>query len=150
MARRIFHINVNVTDMERSVAFYKLFGFREDRGAETDAPGLAAAFATRSGRIRWTHLQMGEGPELCRLDLVQWYNSPAKAPARKPLDEPGLGRFSILVEDIQSEYRRLRAAGVGFVAPPGVSKTVHGDFWVAVAIDPDNVNVQLIQPPPGL
>ena len=62
MARRIFHINVNVTDMERSVAFYKQFGFREDRGAETEAPGLASAFATRSGRIRWTHLLLGEGP----------------------------------------------------------------------------------------
>ncbi len=81
---------------------------------------------------------------------MQWYDGPARAPARKPLDEPGLGRFSILVDDIQAEYRRLSAAGVPFVAPPGVSKTIHGDFWVAVAIDPDNVNVQLIQPPSSL
>ena len=150
MAKRIFHINVNVTDIERSVAFYKLFGFREDRGAETTAPGLAEAFATKSGRIRWTHLLMGEGAELCRLDLVQWYDGPAQPPPRKPLDEPGLGRFSILVDDIEAEYRRLRAAGIEFVAPPNVSRTVHGDFRVAVAIDPDNVNVQLIQPPSGL
>jgi hypothetical protein len=29
MVQRIFHVNVNVTDMERSVAFHKKFGFRE-------------------------------------------------------------------------------------------------------------------------
>ncbi|MGH7905603.1 MAG: VOC family protein [Candidatus Binataceae bacterium] len=150
MIQRIFHININVTDMDRSVAFYRKFGFREDRRAETDAPGLARAFGTKTGRIRWAHLLLGEEARLCRLDLVQWRDGPGLASARKPLDEPGLGRFSLLVDDIGMEYERLRAEGVEFVAPPDVSRTIHGDFGICVAVDPDNVNVQLIQPPKGL
>ncbi len=86
---------------------------------------------------------------MTRIDLVQWHDGPKKAPPRKLADEPGLGRFALLVDDIQKEYDRLRAEGVEFLAPPDKVETQYGDFNLCLAIDPDGTNVQLVQPPRG-
>lgn len=149
MIKRIYHVNVNVTDIEKSIAFYEKFGFRVTRRAETNNPGLQRAFQTKTARVRWAHMNLGESTELARVDLVQWLDGPKQAPARKPLDEPGIGRFSLIVDDIYKEYERLKSEGVPFVAPPDKGEGPHGTFHYCVAIDPDNVNVQLIQPPPS-
>ncbi len=149
MIKRIYHVNVNVTDIERSIGFYQKFGFRVSKRAETNNPGLQRAFQTRSARVRWAHLHIGDAPDMTRIDLVQWLDGPKQAPPRKPLDEPGLGRFSLLVDDIFAEYERLKKEGVPFVAPPDKGEGPHGTFYYCVAIDPDNTNVQLIQPPPS-
>ena len=46
------------------------------------------------------------------------------------------------VDDIQSEYRRLTAAGVEFIRPP---EQEHWGGWVATLKDPDGNILQLLQ-----
>jgi catechol 2,3-dioxygenase-like lactoylglutathione lyase family enzyme len=147
--KRIYHVNVNVTDIERSIVFYQKFGFKVSKRAETNNPGLQRAMATKSARVRWAHLHIGEDPNLTRIDLVQWLDGPKKAPPRKSLDEPGIGRFSLITDDIFKEYDRLKGEGVQFLSPPDKGEGPHGTFYYCVAIDPDNTNVQLVQPPPS-
>ncbi len=56
MIQRIFYVSVNVTDMDRSIAFYQKFGFRVEgtvdlNSAGSDAPfGPAAAACVRLSR----------------------------------------------------------------------------------------------------
>lgn len=149
MIKRIYHININVTDLEKSIAFYQKLGFTLGKRAETNNPGLRRALQVKSAHIRWAHLQIGEGSNLTRINVVQWLDEPKQKLPRKALDEPGLGRFSLLVDDIYAEYERLKSEGVEFLSPPDKGEGPHGTFHYCVAIDPDNVSVQLIQPPPS-
>lgn len=150
MIQRVFHVNVNVTNLDASISFYKRLGFRLGKSGDLNSPGLARAFGTGSGRVRWAHVHLGDGAEMTKIDLVEWRDGPKVAPPRKPLDEPGLARFSLLVDDIDEEYERLRKDGIQFLAPPDKAETQYGDFRLCVAVDPDGTNVQLIQPPKGV
>ena len=148
--QRIFHVNVNVSDMDRSIEFYEGLGFKLGRSGDVNTPGIAKAFKTNSGRVRWAHMHIGDDPSATKVDLVQWYDGDQTIPPRKELDSIGLARFSLLVEDVDKAYEELKAKGYEFVAPPDAASTKFGDFRLCSIIDPDGVNVQLIQPPSGI
>lgn len=147
---RIFHVNVNVSDMDRSIAFYEGLGFKLGRSGDVDTPGIARAFKTKSGRVRWAHMHMGDDASLTKIDLTQWHDGNPEIPPRKELDSIGLARFSLLVDDVDKAYEELKAKGYKFVAPPDAARSEVGDFRLCSIIDPDGVNVQLIQPPGGV
>jgi catechol 2,3-dioxygenase-like lactoylglutathione lyase family enzyme len=67
-ALQIYHVNVNCTNLERSLAFYQMLGFRE----VIDIP---------AGRLRPRHdpaigrallLRLGEEPRSTLIDLIEW------------------------------------------------------------------------------
>lgn len=147
---RIFHVNVNVSDMDRSIKFYEGLGFTMGRTGDVDTPGISKAFKTKSGRLRWAHMHIGDDAAMTKIDLVQWYDGDQTIPPRKELDSVGLARFSLLVDDVDKAYDEFKAKGYEFVAPPDAASTDFGDFRLCTIIDPDGVNVQLIQPPSGV
>lgn len=120
---RFWHVGINVTDLDRSIAFYELLGFRllEDKHVET--PTVGAAFMVEGGdHLRFAHMRIGESESEAMLDLVQWINPPMPGRAEPSLSHPGLCRFSIITDDVDAEYERLTQAGVRFLQPPHVAR----------------------------
>ncbi len=97
------HIGVRVHDLERSVAFYALLGFRKTAGPIGPEP-----------------VAILEHPSGLELNLI--LNAPsASAPnilMDVPEKHPGITHFALLCPDIMAAKERLEAAGIPLSGGP--------------------------------
>ena len=152
MLQRLFHIAINSTDLDRSVAFYRKLGFQilQDRSVHNEK--VKEAFAVPSGDLRFVHLRLGDSDQATLLDIVQWSDPGTADGAGTPAQhQRGITRFAVLTEDAERVYRELSADGVEFLTKPTVVMTPEGGWKVCLAVDPDGVVVQVTElvPPPG-
>ena len=71
---RIFHFALNVSDMDRSVEYYKGLGFKVRQDFVLDEETTAAAceaFGSKPHRHRGVWLQLGDDPRATVLDLAK-------------------------------------------------------------------------------
>lgn len=136
---QFFHINVNCSDLERSLAFYRAIGFREviDFGDKSDgdksdgdksdkepstpkadaAPGLGDDTLARilglSGRLkaRARIMMLDDNQRGTRLDLIQWIEPAYEGKPYPHLTHLGAARICFKVKDIDDLYRAVCEAG---------------------------------------
>lgn len=146
------HINVNVSDLERSIAFYEKLGFELYRhgipyldltmddgttalpGACSDALGLP-----EETRGRACIMQLGSGYP--KLDLTEFEAPAPEAPLTNA--DTGIVRLCLAAKNLQGLYERLVAAGVRFLSPPQPCKNRMA--VIAVCADPDGALIELIE-----
>ena len=146
------HININVTNLERSIAFYDKLGFevfipgipylslRADAPATVEPEGTALALGLPAGSLgRACIMQLGDG--FPKIDLTELAN---KSQA-KPLTNADLGlvRLCLVSRNLVEDYARLREQGVEFLSAPQAGKDGLAD--VAVCVDPDGTLIELLQ-----
>ncbi len=126
MTIRLHLTGVFVDDQDEALRFYtEVLGFE----VRTDVPV--------GNGDRWLTVGAeGQDVEL----LLEPSGHPAVAPYRDALVADGIPLASFAVDDIQSEYERLRAAGVTFTQPP----TEMGPVTTAVLDDGCGNLVQLL------
>jgi catechol 2,3-dioxygenase-like lactoylglutathione lyase family enzyme len=146
MLTRLFHLAINTTDLDKSLAFYKRLGFNvlADRSVVNEK--VKEAFMVPSGDLRFIHLRLGDSEEGTLLDIVEWRN-PETAPGfeRPQQHQRGLTRFAVLTDDTQKVYDELSADGVEFLTQPTTVMTPEGGWKVALLVDPDDVVVQVTE-----
>ena len=153
MLNRLFHIAINSTDLDRSVAFYQRLGFQalQDRTVKNEM--VKEAFAVPSGDLRFVHLRLGDDEQATILDIVQWFDPGTADHGGGPIPQHarGLTRFSVLTDDTQRVYDELAAEGVEFITKPTTVMTPEGGWKVCLVKDPDDVVVQVTEllPPPS-
>jgi len=146
------HININVRDLDRSVAFYAKLGFQvflpgiPYLNLTLEAPsqplpdGAAEALGVPKGtRGRGCILDLeGAFPkiDLTALDDV----SPARPHSTSDL---GIVRLCLGSSDLSADAARLAAQGVEFLSGP--SETQAGRADIAVCVDPDGTLIELIE-----
>lgn len=148
MVNRIFHIAINSTDLDRSVAFYRRLGFRVVSDQAFHNERLPAAFLVPTSDLRFVHLRLGDDPSATVLDIVQWGGEEGtkdRGGAAPPQHQQGITRFAVLTDDTGRVYRELSAAGVKFATQPTMVMTANGGWKVALAVDPDGVVVQITE-----
>jgi catechol 2,3-dioxygenase-like lactoylglutathione lyase family enzyme len=151
MLKRLFHIAINSTDLERSVAFYQRLGFQVMADREVHNDQVKAAFAVPTGDLRFVHLRLGDAEEATLLDIVQWGgDGTADGDATPPQHQRGITRFAVLTDDTDAVYRELAADGVSFLTEPTTVMTDEGGWKVCLALDPDGVVVQITELVPAL
>jgi glyoxylase I family protein len=71
--KSVFHVNINVTDFERSLAFYKLLGFKVvlDLG-EGPNHGNDVGLNIANSKARAALLSLSDDPRATRIDLIEW------------------------------------------------------------------------------
>ena len=155
MLNRLFHIAINSTDLERSVAFYRRLGFQVMADREVHNDQVKAAFAVPTGDLRFVHLKLGDAEEATLLDIVEW-GPPAREGTADGDGTPlaqhqrGITRFAVLTDDTDAVYRTLAADGVSFLTEPTTVMTPDGGWKVCLALDPDGVVVQITELVPAL
>ncbi|MEU6322811.1 VOC family protein [Streptomyces sp. NPDC047009] len=147
--RRFWHVGLNVTDMDRTIEFYKVVGFEVVQDKEVDDVNLARAFMIAQGsKLRFAHMRLNNSPDEAMLDIIEWCDVPATR-ERSIADtvNPGLCRFSILTDDIQGEYDRLSDAGVKFLHTPQTVMAPDGvNGWkILFAADPDGTLFHFVE-----
>lgn len=146
------HININCTDIQRSIAFYEKFGFEvvhviaedtKDLDPGLDVMGGAAGY--QGSHCRGVIMSLGDHPRCwTKLELLQ-YTRPATGPEpRRDAFQVGYCRMAIRCKNIHEEVARLKAEGVEFESDVETSKTV-GALSYAFARDPDGTLVELLE-----
>ena len=145
---RIGHVHLKVSDIERSLAFYRKFGYTqvrrfEQRGSigEASAYGLGKPF-----HVIGADVALGRGDEHV-LRLTQWLDPFDPEPANPaPINRIGIQRIALLVTDVDRAVAILTREGVPFLSEiaPCCSGTGADETGIVHAIDPDGVYLELI------
>ncbi|MFM8618409.1 MAG: VOC family protein [Opitutaceae bacterium] len=150
MIRGIDHINLVVSDLERSVRFYtEVLGFRKTADVVMEGAWIEEIIGLRGVRGLVAFVEApGGGP---RIELLQ-YVTPAGAvlPENSRANTHGLRHLAFRVDDIAAMSARLRAAGVTLLSDPvrvpaGVVKFAAGDKTLLYFLDPDGVILELAE-----
>jgi catechol 2,3-dioxygenase-like lactoylglutathione lyase family enzyme len=144
----IHHVSFTVSDLERTVDFYqnvvgmRLVG-RKHRQAEDLGTALFGADAREDSGAEILIADMEVGGT--RVEFIQ-YVQPATKPYPGDPSVAGSAHIAILTRDIESEVRRLQAAGVRFHTPV---RAVHDpgrpEWRWCYFRDPDGICVELVE-----
>jgi catechol 2,3-dioxygenase-like lactoylglutathione lyase family enzyme len=148
---RLLHVNVNCSDLARSVAFYCDVLGLETVGHSEPGPVDGAAFGF-DGPAEWRadFLAVPGQAGTFIVDLLEWKTpKPVGRPAREA-NQLGMFRMAFLVEDARACHEELVRAGVD-TGPPawlemGPDIPIDG-LWAVFFRDPDGSCLELIQRP---
>jgi len=145
----LHHTCFTVSDLERSLAFYRdLLGCEVVARRERRGGFLAEIVGYLEAHVRMAYLRVPPSEHL--IELFE-YVTPASAPAPIEPRLVGAAHLCFLVADLRGLYERLRAAGVdSFFSPPiEVSDGQDAGGLALYLRDPDGIVVELYQPPRG-
>ncbi|MFN0092705.1 MAG: VOC family protein [Acidimicrobiales bacterium] len=147
--KRAFHINVNCTDFERSLEFYRWLGFEivNDLG-EGGNRGIQQGLGMSERPVgRAALLQaVGDDPRGLRIDLIEWKKPRVEGRAYPHLWHAGLARLALLCDNLLELCEQAAERGVELVSAPVIVENPNGttDGWVCL-YDPDGTVIELIQ-----
>lgn len=147
MITGIHHFAITVSEMERSLAFYRdLFGLTVLSDREVEGDYVERITAVPGAHLRLVHL-VGYGKQL---ELLQ-YVRPVGASRSRALPDAGSAHVCFISDDLDDDVARLQAAGVVFRSLPvettsGPNKGGRGIY----VEDPDGNAVEVVQLAPGL
>ncbi|NKB60539.1 MAG: VOC family protein [Alphaproteobacteria bacterium] len=146
------HININVSNLERSIAFYEKLGFEVyrhgipylDLTRDADTTAVPDTSARALGLPAETQgraciMQLGRGYP--KLDLTEFENRTPKTPLSN--GDLGIVRLCLVSQNLEEDYVQLRAEGVTFLSAPQPCKGDMAD--IAICRDPDGTLIELIQ-----
>lgn len=144
-----FHGGISVTDLERSLAFY-----RDELGltllARRDATDdyLRAMHGLPFETVRMAFLAIPNSTTV--IELLEYQGIERSKPAYIPMD-PATGHVCFLVDDIHILYDRLRLSGhpARSGAPVEITAGPNRGSWAVYFEDPDGYPVEFIQRPPA-
>ena len=146
---RFFHVNVNCSDLERSLGFYRdLVGLRTTVRTRPERPQPGRAFGLQE--VQWDAWIMAgdDAPEGVVLDLLEWEVPRPEGSPPASVTELGFGRLCVLTDDLAGLHRRLTEAGHDVWSPPGrVDLGAEGMAAPELFLcsDPDGTAVQFVQ-----
>lgn len=145
MLQRLFHVNICVRDMERSIRFYEGLGFKKVNDFTLDDPHVGEALGLQAKKLRGVFMRLGDDPNAPVLDLVQFIDPPPQGQPYPTLNNIGICRIAFTVDDIDKTYEELQAKQVEFVAPlKKIDGPGGGKIGVVCFKDPDGTVLELI------
>lgn len=141
-----FHAGLTVSDMERSLTFY-----RDALGLEilVDRVSIDAYLREVTGvesqaiRIVYLRIPGSDRP----LELLEHRGVRRKRVSGRPCD-PGILHICFYVSSLAAIFRRLAAAGYKFISPPvDITAGPNRGARSCIVLDPDGILVELFQKP---
>jgi catechol 2,3-dioxygenase-like lactoylglutathione lyase family enzyme len=146
----VFHTGITVSDLERSVAFYRdVLGLELVAQWDSAQPYLRAVVGYPDAELRIALLRLPRGSAGAsghHIELLE-YRVPRGTRGDARTFNPGNAHVAFMVEDLDAAYAELAARGVRFKSAP--VEITHGRNKGAKAVyllDPDDVTLELIQP----
>lgn len=144
------YIGINVSDFDKSLAYYAQFGYTDIRMLpETGTLEEAKAYGLdRPFRIKGADIALNKGDRHV-LRLVQWITPhDADLAYPPPINHIGINRIALVVPDVDRAVAILKAKGVSFLSEiaPCCSGTGDDEMGIVHAIDPDGVFLELVGP----
>ena len=143
MVIRADHTSFTVSDVERSVAFYRdVLGFTLLSLAERPPAFSELATGIPGAHLKTAYLEIPGGH---RLELIQ-YLSPPGAKLDSQTNNVGSAHLALIVEDLRGLHRELKAKGFRFKGEPiEIPAGPNKGNWMVYLLDPDDFTLELIQ-----
>lgn len=141
----IFHCNVNCTDLDRSLKFYEMLGFKviTDFSKGMSSAAMAKAFGLPYAELRGVHLTLENDPKATRIDLVEFIDPKTVGQPYSTLNHTGVARICLRTSDIHQVYEYLKAQNVNFFSEP--QKLPGTDATIVCFTDPDGNVLELLE-----
>lgn len=150
----VWHTSFTVSDIETSVAFYcDLLGLELYHQQVQHNEYTAKLVGYEGAHLKVAMLRIPGafvGPSNHHLELVE-YVHPRGDKTDVATNRPGSPHLCFVTDDIHGDYDRLSAAGVRFRAPAPVEIVagVNKGGYTVYFLDPDDITLEMLQPPPG-
>jgi glyoxylase I family protein len=149
---KIDHVNIVVSDMDKSLAFYERLGLKKSLDTIISGDWIANLIGVRGKELKARVVFMEPDTGDARLELIQYIFPEGGAGAENSRPNTvGIRHFALVVKDITKTYQELLREGITFFSEP---QEVTGNKDVAARIgqktlvyflDPDGVIVELAQ-----
>lgn len=154
----VHHVAINVTDLDRSIAFYEhALGYRTTVRTELTDARTAVAMRLPTGTTGRAAILQGER-QIGQIELIQWgvpdreehENTRDATLLHRPNLGPGvlLISFEVNAEEMKETYDRMQQLGAECYSPP---TEVHvggfGDISAFLAEDPDGTILEFVTLP---
>jgi glyoxylase I family protein len=141
----IFHVNVNCSNLDRSLAFYQMLGFRVVQDMLSGGgPKLDKGMGLAKVRARGALMAIGDDKRRTLLDLIEWENPKTEGKAYPHLAHIGVCRIALRTPNVPKVYEELKSKGVEFMSEPQV---FDGGVAFVCFRDPDGTFLELINLP---
>lgn len=147
---RLRHLRITVSDLERSLPWYRGMGFTEVAEHilhDGDFVGLHASDdSVATGRV----VRMKLPDEAAEIVLTEWTNPKSHGQHPADANHAGLFRTAVGVDDTVASYERFLAEGWKFEREPRqveLEGTAVPDMWICFLNDPDGVPFEFVQRP---
>jgi glyoxylase I family protein len=145
MFTRLFHVNICVRDMERSIRFYQQLGFNKVNDFTVEDPTVGDGLGVKANKLRGVFMRLGDDPNAPVLDLVQFIDPPTQGQPYPSLNNVGICRIAFAVDDVDKTYTDLKKMEVEFVSPLQTIEMPNGAKTSFVCFkDPDGTVLELI------
>jgi catechol 2,3-dioxygenase-like lactoylglutathione lyase family enzyme len=140
--RAVRHAGIVVTDMERSLGFYRdMLGLEVAVDQLETGRFIEEILAMPGARVRTVKLSAPEGPTLVELLEFEGSDGGTGSP---DLARIGPTHVALTVDDLEALHASLAGQGVPFLSEPRVSRD--GRARVAFCADPDGTMLELVEP----
>lgn len=149
MLQEIIHVGLTVTDLDRSVAFYRdLLGLTYLGEMEMNGPETEQLFQRKGCKARVAYLNGSTELAAPPVELIQFIGQDVKNQTGD-LFRTSISELCFATDDIDRDYTRLKAVGVDFLSEPQSFDATRYGFGKSRAVylkDPDGIILELLQP----
>lgn len=142
--QRLSHIGICVSELERSVSFYRdVLGFEELSRLQMKGPEVERMLSIAGGELQAVYLQR-DGTRIELLYYPEAGHQGVKAPA--PMNRLGLTHLSLRVTDLDTLVAAVESRGGACLA----DTRIDNNAWRSKAVfvtDPDGLRIELLQTP---
>lgn len=147
MISDIIHVGVTVSDMERSIAFYRdTLGLELVGRMVMEGDGTDRLFGRKGCRAEVAYLRRGR-TDSPPVELIQFTSDDVEM-SQTDLFRTSISEICFATDDIQSDYERMKALGVEFLSEPQPFDSTEYGLGRSVAVyfrDPDGTILELLQ-----
>src|SRR5262245_17784118 len=142
--QRLTHLGICVSDIERSLRFYRdVLGCKEVGHLELEGPPAATLNGWPDVKVRAIYLERdGWRLELMEFAVPGWIGPSSP----RPMNQIGLTHLSFRVADLDAVCAQIAAAGGGVLNETRLAVPGHATRAI-MAFDPDGVRLELIERP---
>jgi catechol 2,3-dioxygenase-like lactoylglutathione lyase family enzyme len=141
MLKALSHIGICVSDVERSLRFYRdALGFAYVSELEVAGEPSDTLLRLENVKLRAVYLER----DGVRIELLHYLSPPRQPPPRpRAMNDLGFTHLSFHVSDVEETLAALRAAGAT-VLEDTVVRVAGSDPLAAFLTDPDGVLIELV------
>jgi catechol 2,3-dioxygenase-like lactoylglutathione lyase family enzyme len=141
MVKSFLHIGISVIDLEASIKFYSdIMQMNIERRNKYQGDLISRIVGVKGTVLDICVLEKNN----LRIELLDYHNDKRKKLIKYPnQDQPGLVHISFLVDNVDTEYERIKANGYEFSSPPMVAR--ENGPKITYFKGPDNVVIEIYE-----
>ena len=148
MISEIVHVGVTVSDIERSIAFYRdILGLQFVGRLTMQGEATDKLFNMKDTVAKVAYLKRGKFKEAPPVELIELNKEKTKK-RDADLFSTSISEICFVTDDIMKDYEELKSKGVNFLSEPQYFDFTLDGFSKSLAVyfkDPDGIILELMQ-----